>query len=48
MGKLILRYQRQIAAKEKLEFRHTTEELVNRFEIVLLKNVINDLKKLDK
>jgi len=48
MEKLILKYQRQITAKQKLEFHHTTEELVNRCEIIQLENVIKDLKKLDK
>ena len=46
MVKLIAKYEREIARKEKLEFHHTTGELVNTFEIKALKGIVKDLNKL--
>lgn len=48
MENLIAKYVRQIAAKKKLKFHHTTGELVNKFEIAQLENVIKDLRRLVK
>tara|TARA_R110000744_G_scaffold7342_3_gene25325 strand:+ start:11894 stop:12052 length:159 start_codon:yes stop_codon:yes gene_type:complete len=46
MEKLISKYEKEIVRKEKLEFHHTTGELVNKFEIATLKKVIKDLNRL--